>query len=97
MKRIASAFALAVRFSLVSKRFGPLAFKGSTQEPPPDKGTARQGNRVCFDSKKAANDPAAAGVPDPVGSGVFVIQRVAELLAYSQSASFATLKFFPGN
>jgi hypothetical protein len=29
-------------------------------------------------SGKAANDPAAPGVPDPVGSEVFVLQKTAE-------------------
>jgi hypothetical protein len=46
----------------MSKRFGPLAFKGSTQEK-------SLSEIFHFGYGKAANDPAGAGVPDRVGSG----------------------------
>jgi hypothetical protein len=52
-----------------------VGFKGSTQEPPSHKATASQGNQIRFGYRKAVNDPAAAGVPDRVGSGVFVLDE----------------------
>src|SRR5438093_483748 len=47
----------------MSKRFQMLPFRGSTQGK-----SASKIFRFCY--KKAANDPAVAGVPDPVGSGL---------------------------
>ena len=49
---------------------------GSTQEPPSRKATACQGNQFRFGYGKAANDPAVAGVPDPVGSVIILAVRV---------------------
>jgi hypothetical protein len=60
----------------VSKGFGPLGFKGSTQEPPSHEATARQGNQVSVGWKIAANDPAEAGVPDPLGCEVSVLHLI---------------------
>jgi hypothetical protein len=50
----------------MSQRFGPLPFKGSTQE----KSTSEF---FRFGYRKTVNDKK---VPDPVGSGVFGIQKV---------------------
>jgi hypothetical protein len=57
----------------VSKGFGPLAFKGSTQEPPSHEATARQGNQVSVGWKKAANDKK---VPDPLGCEVSLLHLI---------------------
>ena len=35
-----------------------------------------QRSEISFFERKAAHDPAVAGVPDPVGSGVFALQKV---------------------
>jgi hypothetical protein len=51
----------------MSKRFGPLDFKGSIQEKPAPA-------IFRFGYGKAANDKK---VPDPVGSGIFVLRKFA--------------------
>jgi len=53
----------------VSKRFQMIGFKGPSQEK-------RALVIFRFGYAKASNDPAAAGVPDPVGSEVFVLQKL---------------------
>jgi hypothetical protein len=50
--------------------------KGPSQEPPSHKATASQRNQVSVGYGKAVNNPAAAGVPDPVGSEVFVLHLI---------------------
>ena len=53
----------------MSKRFQMIGFKGPSQEK-------RALVIFRFGYAKASNDPAAAGVPDPVGSEVFVLQKL---------------------
>jgi hypothetical protein len=57
---------LALRFCQMSKRFGPPRFKGSTQEK-------SVSEIFRFGYGKGLNDKK---VPDPVGSGFFVLQKV---------------------
>ena len=50
-----------------------VGFNGPSQEKTDIGG---QRSAVSFPKEKPANDPAAAGVPDPVGSEAFVLQKV---------------------
>jgi len=61
---------------------GETTARQATQESPSRKATASQGNSflrffvsVPASRENGANDPAVAGVPDPVGSGIFFLPR----------------------
>ena len=61
----------------MSKRFQMIEFKGSTQE--------KQFSEIFrFGYRKAANDKM---VPDPVGSGVFVLQKLYDAVVEPEAAN----------